>query len=122
MCNKHSSAPTTGDVTSAIREIHFCLRCVVVTTCVALRPEVNVNACCNAIPALRCVALRCVTTRVQINLHSVSVAVAEAGLLDCRVLCSEILQSTLLQVLTLYMEHTTKECIRVMINIMHIHF
>ena len=38
------------------------------------------------------------------------------------VLCSEILQSTLLQVLTLYKEHAEKECIRMKTNIVQASF
>ena len=42
--------------------------------CVALRPEVNVNACCNAgIEKFSIPALRCIATRVQINLYALLV-------------------------------------------------
>ena len=40
-----------------------------------LRPEVNVNACCNTrIEKLSTPALRCVTMRIQINLYAFLVA------------------------------------------------
>ena len=43
--------------------------------CVVLRPEVNVNTCCNAgIEKFSIPALRCVATRVQINLYALPVA------------------------------------------------
>ena len=167
MCNEHSSAPTTGDVTSVIRES---LRCVAVTMFL-LSSRCDRKSMCNS----SCVALRCVATRVQIictfccrgdglwitpselaflffcfslklscltipfslpvyvhilySLPGRNVTQAkycEPGLAAAQVhlwvLCSEILQYTLLQVLTLYMKHTTKECIRVMTNIVHISF